>query len=134
MTAAEQQALTPLLDALQARGIVSRWDSDFLGEANDDLVLAFRIMAPGLSSSLLITRPFTEGELITRLAATIAHQRYADAIDHAFQPAKDSLLRDLAAVIEGRLRGKALPMPERVTIRSIDVELGNPDADTATAP
>lgn len=139
MTSDEQRSLIPLVEALQKRGIISTWamtswptkPSEF-PSSSPAYRHAFWISAPGLINRLFLCEVFTEDVLVQRIALAQARQNHGDAITATMLQAGETLVRDLAAIYAGRLRGKRdLPVPDHVIIKDTRVQLTH---STSTLP
>lgn len=124
MTADDITRLTPLIEDLQARGIVATWSTTswplLKGTGYSH---AFRLRSHGLVEPLVIQQPFGEDDVINRLAAAQARENHSAAIEATYALSKDALLRDLANVYRARLLGKDCPVPSSVTIKDLVVPL-----------
>lgn len=137
MTSHDIERLTPLVEDLQHRGVVSTYaTTSFPWEREDggsEYQHGFWLTAPGLQHRALFLLPFTEDEVVHQLGLRLARQNHHAAISARLMQAGDQLLRDLGSIYASRLLGKALPVPSRVTIK--DVEIPLPMAATpATSP
>lgn len=140
MTSDDITSLTPLVESLQKRNIVATWattswplpakrefDSDYNAVAvPQGYTHAFRLRSHALHQPLVIEQPFTEDELIRRLAAAEVRQIHGPAIEACFALSKDALIRDLASLYASRLLGKDLPVPNEVVIKDLRVTLFTP--------
>jgi hypothetical protein len=137
MTSDDITRLTPLVADLQKRGVVATYattswplpdkvefDSDYNAVAvPQGYAHAFRLRSHGLHQPLIIEQPFTEDELVRRLATAEARQNHGAAIEATYALSKDALIRDLASVYASRLLGRDLPVPSEVTIKDLRVPL-----------
>jgi hypothetical protein len=135
MTSDDITRLTPLVADLQKRGIVATYATTSWPDGNTitqtehganispRYTHAFRLRSHALHQPLIIEQPFTEDELIRRLATAEARQNHGAAIEATYALSKDALIRDLASVYASRLLGKALPVPEEVVIKDLRVPL-----------
>jgi hypothetical protein len=136
MTSDDITRLTPLVADLQKRGIIATYATTSWPAGNEvthqtqnsmnisvRYTHAFRLRSHGLHQPLVIEQPFTEDELIRRLATAEARQNHGATIEATYALSKDALIRDLASVYASRLLGKALPVPEEVVIKDLRVPL-----------
>lgn len=127
MTADDITRLTPLVEDLQARGIVATWSTTSWpmgGLANRDRYEhAFQIRGHRTVQLTVLTQLFTEDDVINALAATEARQNHGANVYAAYEMSREVLMRDLANVYRLRLLGKPVPVPSSVTIKDLVVPL-----------
>lgn len=133
MTFHDIERLTPVVEDLQRRGVVSAYATTswpdhkrierdgYHGEAS--YTHGFLLSAPGLTGRLTLVDPFTEDDVVNRLGYVIAFQNHHAAVHSCVLQAGDQLLRDLGSVYAGRLLGKPLPIPRRIVIKDVEVLL-----------
>lgn len=127
MTSADITRLTPLVEELQRAKVISTYATTSFPWPGEDgeghYEHGFWISSPGLANRLLVTLPFTEDELVRRIAEATARQNHHTAITATLTQVGEGMLHDLATVYAHRLRGKDVPIPGMVTVLQVTVPL-----------